>query len=151
VQVTRREEDIGMNHQRQDRNGTGAHRRARAWAGALALVLAGLVSGALPAPSYAGPNDGPPRREDGRDSRDSGRDSGRDARSAPSRGDSRWGSSADPRSFEARAEEQRRILQENANNAEMTRRMSRMTPDERADLRRQINDARQEVYSVPRR
>ncbi|TWI66588.1 hypothetical protein IP91_02407 [Pseudoduganella lurida] len=132
-----------MNHQRQDRNRAGALRRARAWAGALALVIGAVVA----APAGAGPSDGPQRRDDRRESRDS-RDS-RDDRAQEQSG--RWGGSADPRSFEARAEEQRRVLQENANNAEMTRRMSRMTPDERADLRRQINDARQEVYSVPRR
>jgi hypothetical protein len=34
----------------------------------------------------------------------------------------------------------------------MNRRMSRMTADERRDLRRQINEAGQEVYSLtPRR
>lgn len=68
------------------------------------------------------------------------------------RRDGRWADAADPRSFDTRAAEQRRIMQENANNAEMSRRMSRMTPDERRDLRRQINEAGMEVYSnTPRR
>lgn len=63
--------------------------------------------------------------------------------------DSRWGDARDPRSFEARADEQRRLMEENSNNAEASRRMGRMTPDERRDLRRQINEAGQQVYSLP--
>lgn len=65
--------------------------------------------------------------------------------------DSRWGDARDPRSFEARAEEQRRLMEENSNNAEVSRRMGRMTADERRDLRRQINEAGQQVYSLPPR
>ncbi|MES2264044.1 MAG: hypothetical protein V4724_36450 [Pseudomonadota bacterium] len=58
----------------------------------------------------------------------------------------------DARSFEVRAEEHRRALQENSsNNAEMSRRVGRMTADERRDLRRQINEAGQEVYALPPR
>jgi len=58
----------------------------------------------------------------------------------------------DPRSFEARAEEQRKALQEAASrNAEMGRRVGRMTPDERRDLRRQINEAGQDIYATPPR
>lgn len=57
----------------------------------------------------------------------------------------------DPRSFEARAEEHRRMMQESTNNAEMSRRVGRMTADERRDLRRQINEAGQEVYALPPR
>lgn len=63
--------------------------------------------------------------------------------------DSRWGDARDPRSFESRAEEQRRLMEENNSNAEVSRRMGRMTPDERRDLRRQINEAGQQVYSLP--
>jgi hypothetical protein len=63
--------------------------------------------------------------------------------------DSRWGDARDPRSFEARAEEQRRIMEESNSNVEMNRRMGRMTADERRDLRRQINEAGQEVYALP--
>ena len=63
--------------------------------------------------------------------------------------DSRWGDARDPRSFEARAEEQRRMREENNNSAEASRRMGRMTADERRDLRRQINEAGQQVYSLP--
>ena len=57
----------------------------------------------------------------------------------------------DPRSYEARAEEQRRAMQESNRNAEMNRRVGRMTADERRDLRRQINEAGAEVYALPPR
>jgi hypothetical protein len=57
----------------------------------------------------------------------------------------------DPRSYEARAEEQRRAMQEASRNAEISRRVGRMTPDERRDLRRQINEAGQDIYANPPR
>ena len=53
----------------------------------------------------------------------------------------------DPRSFEGRAEEQRRLQQENGHNAD--RRAGRLTPDERRDLRRQINEVGQDIYANP--
>ncbi|MBA5689270.1 hypothetical protein [Rugamonas apoptosis] len=53
----------------------------------------------------------------------------------------------DPRSFEGRAEEPRRALQDNGHNAE--RRAGRLTPDERRDLRRQINEVGQDIYAHP--
>ncbi|HEY1150884.1 MAG TPA: hypothetical protein VGF27_20045 [Pseudoduganella sp.] len=84
------------------------------------------------------PNNPPPKKERG----------GRDYRDYR---DSRWGDARDPRSFEARAEEQRRMMEESSSNVEMNRRMGRMTPDERRDLRRQINEAGQEVYALPPR
>ncbi|HEU4845368.1 MAG TPA: hypothetical protein VFT05_13970 [Burkholderiaceae bacterium] len=57
--------------------------------------------------------------------------------------------SFDPRSFDARAEEQRRAMQESSHNAE--RRAGRLTPDERRDLRRQINEVGQDIYAHPPR
>ncbi len=57
----------------------------------------------------------------------------------------------DPRSYEARAEEQRRAMQEAGRNAEMNRRAGRLTPDERRDLRRQINEVGQDIYANPPR
>ena len=60
----------------------------------------------------------------------------------------------DNRQFEARAEEQRRQLQQEQDrqNAESSRRGGRLTPDERRELRRQINDAGTELYPrSPRR
>ncbi len=61
----------------------------------------------------------------------------------------------DARAFEQRAEEQRRNMQmqqeQNANN-DAFRRGGRMTPDERRDLRRQINEAGADIYqNKPRR
>ncbi|SHM25597.1 hypothetical protein SAMN05192549_101114 [Duganella sacchari] len=57
----------------------------------------------------------------------------------------------DTRTYEARAEEQRRAMQEASRNAEMSRRVGRMTPDERRDLRRQINEVGQDLYANPPR
>lgn len=57
----------------------------------------------------------------------------------------------DPRSYDARAEEQRRAMQEAGRNAEMSRRAGRLTPDERRDLRRQINEVGQDIYANPPR
>jgi len=103
-----------------------------------ALLISSVFSGALlaAAPAHAfGPGDRePPRREerDQRDHRSDSRDRERDARA-----------------FE-RAEERRRTMQESGN-ADMSRRVDRMTPDERRDLRRQINEAGQEIYVRPQR
>lgn len=127
-----------MSKQANDRSRAVAQRARAALASAsLSVALSAALSTAFSI-AHAGPNDGPPRRDQ------------QQQQQQPNR-DSRWGDAADARSFEARAEEQRRIMQENANNAEMSRRMSRMTPDERRDLRRQIGEARIEVYSNPPR
>lgn len=126
-----------MRHAANDR-GKATARCTRTAVASLVLALS-FVLGVPPADAQDRSGDGQQRR-DGQQQQQQ------------SRRDSRWGDAADARSFEARAEEQRRIMQENANNAEMSRRMSRMTPDERRDLRRQINEAGMEVYSnTPRR
>lgn len=61
----------------------------------------------------------------------------------------------DQRAFEARAEEHRRMLQmqqeQNVNNADASRRGGRLTADERRDLRRQINEAGNDLYANPKR
>lgn len=62
----------------------------------------------------------------------------------------------DVRQLDAHAEEQRRVAQmqqdQNAHNAEAARRSGRLTPDERRDLRRQINEAGIDLYpNTPRR
>jgi hypothetical protein len=59
----------------------------------------------------------------------------------------------DPREFDARAQEQRRELQQDQQNkdAEAFRRNGRLTPDERRDLRRQINEAGNDIYPNGRR
>lgn len=53
----------------------------------------------------------------------------------------------DARLFERRAEDQRRAMQQeqNAQN-DSGRRSGRLTPDERRDLRRQINEAGMDIY-----
>ena len=53
----------------------------------------------------------------------------------------------DARSFDTRVEEQRRA----GDGSEAARRTGRMTPDERRDLRRQINEVGQDIYSNPPR
>ncbi|CAN7218184.1 hypothetical protein LJR289_000726 [Pseudoduganella sp. LjRoot289] len=102
--------------------------------GALAMGTAAaiLLGATLPAHAY-GPE---PQRKEERDPRQL---QPRQERSAE----------RDPRSFEARSEEHRRMLQDSTNNAEVSRRVGRMTADERRDLRRQINEAGQEVYAIP--
>ena len=103
---------------------------------ASALLCCGLVSGGLgqahaqdnqrrdpPAHQQGGPRGEPQRSGDGRP--------------------------LDPRRYEERAEEQRRAMQEASRNAEMSRRVGRMTPDERRDLRRQINEVSQDLYALP--
>lgn len=58
----------------------------------------------------------------------------------------------DARSFEQRADEQRRNMQqERSQNADSFRRSGRLTPDERRDLRRQINEAGMDIYPSRRR
>lgn len=101
------------------------------------LLCCGVLS-ALPAASQD-------RRDDNRGQQNGQRqDMRQDARQEQPR-------QLDPRSYEARAEEQRRAMQDNNRNAEMNRRVGRMTADERRDLRRQINEAGAEVYALPPR
>ncbi len=62
----------------------------------------------------------------------------------------------DMRQFDARAEEHRRALQDQqdaqARGNDSNRRGGRLTPDERRDLRRQINEAGADLYrNTPRR
>ena len=61
--------------------------------------------------------------------------------------DTRLREQRDARSFDTRAEEQRR----NGDGGDAARRTGRMTPDERRDLRRQINEVGQDIYSNPPR
>lgn len=97
----------------------------------VASVFSSTLLAAAPAHAF-GPGDREPPRREERDQRDN-------------RGDRE----RDNRAFE-RAEERRRMLQESGN-ADMSRRVDRMTPDERRDLRRQINEAGQEIYIRPQR
>ena len=61
--------------------------------------------------------------------------------------DNRLREQRDARSFDTRMEEQRRASE----GADAARRTGRMTPDERRDLRRQINEVGQDIYSNPPR
>lgn len=75
-------------------------------------------------------------------------------RAQPRQYDDRAARQFDDREFQARADEQRRQLQmqqEQAAQNEAFRRSGRLTPDERRDLRRQINEAGNEIYSNRRR
>lgn len=111
-----------------------AHLRRHLPAAALALACS-LTAAAAWANGPTDPPSNQPRREE---SRPAPRES-REAR------DRRWGD------YEQRAEEQRRAMQENVNNAEMNRRVGRMTADEKRDLRRQITETGQELYAIPPR
>ena len=58
----------------------------------------------------------------------------------------------EPRPVDARAEELRRQESGNHQNSDAFRRNGRLTADERKDLRRQINEAGQDIYpNTPRR
>ncbi len=66
----------------------------------------------------------------------------------PQRGnDNRLREQREARSFDTRVEEQRRA----GEGSDAARRTGRMTPDERRDLRRQINEVGQDIYSNPPR
>jgi len=103
------------------------------------LLCGGLLGAAM---AHADQNGDQPRR-------DQQQSAPRDRHDAHQSEQSRQ--APDPRSYEARAEEQRRAMQEASRNAEMSRRVGRMTPDERRDLRRQINEAGQDIYANPPR
>lgn len=98
------------------------------------LAFSALLAPALPAWASGPDTPAPPRKEERL--RDQTREQNRER---------------DERSFGQREEERRRMLQDSTNNAEATRRVGRMTADERRDLRRQINEAGAEVYALPPR
>jgi hypothetical protein len=111
------------------------------------VVASALILGSLGASlAHAeGPDGGAPQRRDPPPQQQQGnasRSSASDQRSSDARSLER---------YEARSEEQRRQLQEATHNAELNRRMNRMTPDERRDLRRQINEVGQDLYALPPR
>lgn len=110
------------------------------------LLCCGLLAG-LQSAAHADPGDGP-RREDNR-AQPAQQFNGNQRQGEQRQLDQRQ---ADQRnSYEARAEEQRRAMQEASRNAEMNRRVGRLTPDERRDLRRQINEVGQDIYANPPR
>jgi len=110
------------------------------------LLLCGSLMGAGLA--YADPGDAP-RHEDRPQPVQNQRQA--DARQADPRQADQQRQVDQRNSYEARAEEQRRAMQEASRNAEMNRRVGRLTPDERRDLRRQINEVGQDIYANPPR
>lgn len=134
--------NIAHNHHLQDE---GTSFSAISWVrGVAASVLMGVAL-ALAAPAHAGDRD-QQRAEQRYENAQRDR--------AQQREDVRQ---FDPRAFESRAEAQRRQLQaqqdQSARHAEANRRSSgRLTPDEKRDLRRQINEAGMDIYpNTPRR
>jgi hypothetical protein len=111
-----------------------ASKLVRASVGALAACT--LLGSVLPAWASGPENNPPQRKEERARGEDQNRDQSRER---------------DERGFGQREEAHRRILQDSTNNAEATRRVGRMTADERRDLRRQINEAGAEVYAIPPR
>ena len=105
------------------------------------LMASVLLCGGLLGAAMAQADDGPQRR-------DQQQSAPRDRQDGRQQDQGRQGQE---RNYEARAEEQRRAMQEASRNAEMNRRVGRMTPDERRDLRRQINEVGQDIYSTPPR
>jgi hypothetical protein len=105
------------------------------------LMASVLLCGGLLGAAMANADDGPQRR-------DQQQSAPRDRQDGRQQDQGRQGQE---RNYEARAEEQRRAMQEASRNAEMNRRVGRMTPDERRDLRRQINEVGQDIYSTPPR
>ena len=108
------------------------------------LLLCGLM-GAGAGYAHAEPGDAP-RREDNRPQavQQNGQRQAEPRQAEPRQVDPRNG-------YEARAEEHRRAMQDASRNAEITRRVGRLTPDERRDLRRQINEVGQDIYANPPR
>jgi hypothetical protein len=84
--------------------------------------------------------------------RDEGQQGARSERfQLPRDGDQRAG---DGRAYEARDEQRRQPQaqqEQSTRNADNARRSGRMTPDERRDLRRQINEAGMDLYAHPPR
>lgn len=107
------------------------------------LVLSTVVVCAMFAASLAhAQNQPPPRRDEQQQMQ-----AQRYEQVQRSSNDTRLREQRDARSFDTRAEEQRRASE----GADASRRTGRMTPDERRDLRRQINEVGQDIYSNPPR
>jgi len=112
---------------------------AKTGLGKAALALCAGLCCTLMASAQAQPdqrNRQPERREAPRDFRDNRWNDAREARY--------------PRQYEGRIDDAPRMV-DDRDNAESRRMGGRMTPDERRDLRRQINEAGQQVYSLPRK
>ena len=115
----------------------------RSFMGSL-LVCGGLMGAAF---AHAEPGDGP-RRDD---NRPQAVQQNVPQRQAEPRQADQQRQVEQRNSYEVRAEEHRRAMQEASRNAEINRRVGRLTPDERRDLRRQINEVGQDIYANPPR
>jgi hypothetical protein len=126
------------------RPGTAPGRVSLVRRAVLCVVLGCVSLGASHA--FAGDKE---RREDRQERREERREERRDERREQPRADQRQ---FDARAFEQRAEEQRRQLQVQQERNSQNARSGRLTPDERRDLRRQINEAGMDLYpNTPRR
>lgn len=106
------------------------------------LLACALIGGAAMSMAHAGAGQGDPRGQRQEYSRDA------DPRQQQRQNDERQQRQNDER--QARAEEQRRDIEQQQAN-EGRRNGGRMTPDERRDLRRQINEAGADIYPNQRR
>jgi hypothetical protein len=146
---------MGIDHKK-THTATSASFCVRSLVGAL-IVCGGLLGVGAMAHADSGDRDGPQRRDDPRGAQMHQQGAAHsDQRAADPRASDQSRSAdaarqVDPRSYEARAEEQRRAMQEATRNAELNRRVGRLTPDERRDLRRQINEVGQDIYANPPR
>ncbi len=118
-----------------------------------AACLIGVAALGSMSTATAGPDRDPRQRAAEQQRQPQVRNEDRNPRYVDERRDQRQ---FDQRAFEQRAEEQRRMMQaqqeQNAQNADAFRRSGRLTPDERRDLRRQINEAGADIYqNKPRR
>ena len=117
------------------------------------LALALALSSAFLSAAHAGPSKA--EREARRQAEQQQRQEDADARQAR-QAEAQPQRQFDSRGFEARADERRRFLQtqqdQNAHGSDAVRRGGRLTPDEKRDLRRQINEAGLDIYpNAPRR
>jgi hypothetical protein len=115
----------------------GAALRGAVAMAAVGCALLGAMAPALADPGQDGPQWG--RRDDA--GRAQQAQQGQQGRRGDNRGEAMR--QPDPRVVD----EQRRMTQ----GQDAGRRNARLTPDERRDLRRQINEARQDIYAAPPR
>lgn len=101
------------------------------------MLACALIGGAAISVAHAGPGRGQPQYQQQQQQQEYRQDYSREADQRQRQYDER------ERAMQARAEEQRRQMEQQGNDG---RRNSRMTPDERRDLRRQINEAGAELY-----
>ena len=111
--------------------------RAGKWSLLRRLLACALIGSAAMSVAHAGPGRGQQQQEYSRDA---------DPRQQPRQYDDRQQRQFDERAFQARADEQRRQMEQQQQSND-GRRNSRLTPDERRDLRRQINEAGADIYS----